>query len=67
MLFALLKAPLAGFFVTLLISAILGRLEGPGTFLFLHSIILPGIEFFWSWPVFLVSVALSFAVFWITE
>lgn len=67
MFFALLKAPLAGALVTLVIATIIARLEQTETFLLIHEVNVAGLAFDWSWPAFLGASALAFAVFWMTQ
>ena len=67
MIFALLKAPLAGVVITLIVAAIIARLEQTETFLLIYKANIGGLAFFWSWPVFLAGTGLAFAVFWMTE
>jgi len=67
MLHAMIKAPVAGFFVTLIICLIVFWLEGSDNALLVYEVTLSTISFYWSWIVFLGSTLVCFGVMWMTD
>ena len=72
---ALFKGMISGILLTWIISGILGTNGSKGGFLFIHLIHIAGnsafsvssISFYWSWPLFISSTVLAFAIFKMLE
>lgn len=64
---ALLKAIPIGILLAFVVALFIGSGGSSGGMLNVHSVTIEGIQFFWSWPLFLLGTALSFGLFLLME
>ena len=72
---SLFKALFPGALLTWIVAGIMGSNGTKGGFLFIHQIHISGNSafatsahsFYWSWPLFIVSTVLAFAIFKMME
>ena len=62
-MFAFLKALVLGIFLALIVSLFIGSGGSTGGLLHVFHVDAGDIEFYWSWPVFVVGTGLSFGLF----
>lgn len=55
----LMKALAPSTILTLIVSAVVGPTGSPGSFLALESATIGGHSFYWSWPFFLIVMAIN--------
>jgi hypothetical protein len=61
-MFSLLKAAVAGGFLSVLVSLFIGSGGGSAGFLDVHSVLLWSHTFYWSWPLFLIGTVLTWCL-----
>lgn len=62
-----IKALIPGLVLTLIVATILGSNGSTGAFLNIHHTALGGQEFYWSWPLFVVSTGIAWGIFAMME
>lgn len=62
-MFSLLKALIPATLLTWVVASVIGTNGSSGGFLNIHRVDPMGIEFFWTWPLFVASLLLSAAIF----
>lgn len=62
-----IKGLFPGAILTWLISLILGSNHTKGGFLDIFRTDIAGMDFYWSWPLFVAATAISWAIFWMME
>lgn len=61
-MFALLKAMVLGIFLNGLVSLFIGSAGSSGGLLNVRHVAVQGVEFYWSWPLFLAGTLLAWAL-----
>lgn len=61
------KALIPGTVLTYIVSLILGSNRARGGWLEVHRVSIEGIEFHWSWPLFIIGTGLAWVIFWSME
>ena len=64
---AFIKALLPGALLTWIVTYIIGSNDSTGGFLNIFAAAVAGHEFYWSWPLFIASTGLAWAIFWMME
>lgn len=64
---SLFKGLIPGLLLTFVVSMILGSNGSRGAWLEIHRVTLQGQDFYWSWPLFVISTGISWAIFWMME
>jgi hypothetical protein len=62
----LFKALIPGTILTLVVCGIMGSNHQTGDFLNIFHVVIKGVSFYWSWPLFIVSTGLAWALFAMT-
>ena len=62
-MFAFLKALALGIFLALIVSLFIGSGGSSGGMLNVRLVAIEGLEFYWSWALFLIGTGLSFGIF----
>lgn len=61
------KALIPGSILTFIVCLIMGSNGASGAWLHIHRVTMQGHDFYWSWPLFTVSTALAWIIFWTME
>lgn len=64
---AFLKAIPLGIVLAFVVALFVGSGGSSGGLLNVHEVTVQGYDFFWSWPLFVLGTALSFALFLMME
>lgn len=64
---AFLKALIPGLILTLLVSGVIGSQGSQGGFLQIARFTIEGHHIYWSWPLFVIGTAISWAILWMMD
>jgi hypothetical protein len=64
---AFIKAIPLGILLAFVVALFVGSGGSSGGLLNVHEVTIQGYDFFWSWPLFILGTALSFALFLMME
>ena len=62
-MFAFLKAAALGIFLAFIVSLFIGSGGSSGGMLNVRLVTIEGVQFYWSWALFLIGTGLSFGIF----
>ncbi len=61
------KALIPGTILTFVVCLIMGSNRQRGAWLEIHHVSIQGFDFYWSWPLFIASTGIAWAIFWMME
>jgi len=61
------KGLIPGLILTFVVSLVMGSNGTSGAWLQIHLVNIEGIEFYWSWPLFVIATGVSWGIFWMME
>ena len=64
---AFIKALIPGFLLTWIVSGVIGSNGSTGGMLTIQNTYIDGHNFYWSWPMFLATTGLAWALFWMMD
>jgi hypothetical protein len=62
-----IKGLVPGALLTWVVCMVIGSNRSKGGFLQIHPVDIQGLDFYWSWPLFVAATGLAWAIFWMME